>query len=82
MGGGGHVGATDLLSEAGGEVLCMDLSRPVADLAAEVEALLCDPARLAAVGAAAQAKARSWTEDANAEALAALVAAAIEGRSG
>ena len=46
-------------------------------LADRVEALLADPARLAAVGRAAAAKARSWTEHDNAAALVGHVRAAL-----
>eukprot|EP00887_Chlorella_sp_A99_P008095 scaffold12.g8095.t1 len=77
--GGGSVGATDLLDDADGEVLLADMSAGAARLADAVEALLADRAALAAVGRRAAAKARSWTERANAEALAALVAAAVPG---
>lgn len=77
--GGGHVGATDLLSETEGEVICCDMGATISELADQVEALLADRQRLAAVGRAAATKARSWTERANAAALAALVQAAACG---
>lgn len=57
---------------------------PSPQLADAVEALLSDPAALAAVGARALAKARSWTEHDNAQALVrhaqAALAAAAAGR--
>ena len=32
--GGGHVGATDLLSESGGEVVCCDMGAPACEVGA------------------------------------------------
>ncbi len=73
------MGATDLLDEAAGEVVCMDLSRPAAELAADVEALLGDPTALRCVGVAAARTARSWSEKANAAKLVELVQEALAG---
>jgi len=70
---GGQVGAGDLLSAARGEALEADMSQPAHALADRLVALLSDSAALAAVGAAAAARARAWTEAANAAALAAMV---------
>jgi uncharacterized protein YprB with RNaseH-like and TPR domain len=47
----------------------------------QVERILGDEAALAAVGARAARKARSWTEDANAMQLIALVEAAVQRRA-
>ena len=64
------MGATDLLSASEGEVIEVDMSQPVGELAAYVDNLLGNKMqRLADVGAAAAHKARSWTEAANAEQL-------------
>lgn len=68
------MGATDLLSASQGEVLEVDMGQPISNFAAHVEELLSSKVGLlAAVGAAAAHKARSWTETANAEQLAVLV---------
>ena len=68
------MGATDLLSALEGEVIEVDMSQPVGELAAYVDALLGNKAQLlAAVGAAAARKARRWTETANAEQLVRLL---------
>ncbi|KAL4423282.1 hypothetical protein ABPG77_004551 [Micractinium sp. CCAP 211/92] len=75
--GGGHVGATDLLRAEAGEVLVCDMEQHVEQLANLVEALLAERARLAAVGRAAQGRARSWCERDNAEALVGHVQAAL-----
>lgn len=73
------MGATDLLSASQGEVLEADMGQPISDVAAHVEELLSSKAGLlAAVGAAAAHKARSWTETANAEQLVVLVQNAIK----
>ena len=47
----------------------------------QVERVLSDEAALAAVGAAAARKARSWTEDANAEQLTVIVETAMKGQA-
>lgn len=73
------MGATDLLDAAQGEALCLDLSRPTAELADEVEGLLRDRGALRCVGAAAARKARSWSEEANAARLVELVRGALGG---
>ena len=71
---GGSVGATDLLSASEGEVIEVDMSQPVGELAAYVDDLVGNEAQLLAdVGAAAAHKARSWTETANAEQLVQLL---------
>jgi len=73
---GGAVGAVDLLRPECGEVFTADMgaeSGSVAALAAEVERLLRDPSGLRRVAAAASARARSWSEEANASALMELV---------
>jgi glycosyltransferase involved in cell wall biosynthesis len=75
--GGGHVGATDLLSGAAGECFEVDMDVPIAELADGVEALLSDRGRLAAVGAAAAARARCWDLDAYASRLGELVRQAV-----
>ncbi len=68
------MGATDLLSASQGEVIEVDMSQPIEALAAYVEELLKARSNLLAdVGRAAAAKARSWTETANAEQLVALL---------
>ncbi|KAI8474837.1 MAG: hypothetical protein J3K34DRAFT_517917 [Monoraphidium minutum] len=74
---GGHVGATDLLSGAAGECFEVAIDAPAAGVADAIEALLADPARLAAVGGAAAARARAWELGAYAVELAALVQRAI-----
>ena len=72
------MGATDLLSASQGEVLEVDMGQPIGDFAAHVEEILSSQAGLlAAVGAAAAHKARSWTETANAEQLVVLVQNAV-----
>lgn len=78
MQGGGHVGATDLLCAEAGEVLVCEMGQPIEQLADRVEALLAERARLAAVGRAAQERARSWVERDNAEALVGHVAAVLQ----
>ena len=71
---GGSVGATDLLLASEGEIIEVDMSQPVGELAAFVDNLLSNKAQLLAdVGAAAAHKARSWTEIANAEQLVRLL---------
>ncbi|CAK0761886.1 hypothetical protein CVIRNUC_002903 [Coccomyxa viridis] len=71
---GGSVGATDLLLASEGEIIGVDMSQPVGELAAFVDNLLSNKAQLLAdVGAAAAHKARSWTEIANAEQLVRLL---------
>ena len=68
------MGATDLLAASEGEVIEVDMSQPVGELAAYVDDLLGNKAELLAeVGAAAAHKARSWTETANAEQLVQLL---------
>ena len=68
------MGATDLLSASEGEVIEVDMSQPVGELAAYVDDLVGNEAQLLAdVGAAAAHKARSWTETANAEQLVQLL---------
>ena len=68
------MGATDLLSASEGEVIEVDMSQPVGELAAYVDDLVGNKAQLLAdVGAAAAHKARSWTETANAEQLVQLL---------
>ncbi len=70
---GGAVGAGDLLDERAGEVIALDLAAPVSQVAAAVHGLLLDRDRLAAVGARAARKARSWTGSANAAKLVEIV---------
>ncbi|BDA42205.1 hypothetical protein COCOBI_03-0920 [Coccomyxa sp. Obi] len=78
---GGHVGAADLLSKERGEIFEADFSVPEHELAEHVEALLKEEqGRLASVGAAAAARARSWTEAANAQKLVQLVRTALQAR--
>ena len=80
---GGHVGAADLLSKERGEIFEADLSLPEHELAEHVEALLRDEqGTLASVGAAAAARARSWTEAANAQNLVQLVQTALKATPG
>ena len=68
------MGATDLLSASEGEVIEVDMSQPVGELAAYVDDLVGNKVQLLAdVGAAAAHKARSWTETANAEQLVQLL---------
>ncbi len=75
---GGHVGAADLLSANRGEIFEADFSVSERELAQHVEALLDDEqGRLASVGMAAAARARSWTEAANAQKLVQLVETAL-----
>lgn len=79
---GGHVGAADLLSAEGGEIFEADYSLPTPELAKHVETLLEDKqSLLAAVGAAAAARARSWTEASNAQKLVQLVEDALKRNS-
>ncbi|GAX77522.1 hypothetical protein CEUSTIGMA_g4966.t1 [Chlamydomonas eustigma] len=75
--GGGAVGATDLLSSRKGEVILQDLSVDVQDLANKVELLLSNGALLLYVAKKAAAKARSWSEAANAAALVEMVQKAL-----
>ena len=76
---GGSVGATDLLSAPQGEVIEVDMSQPIEALAAYIEELIgARSQRLADVGRAAAAKARSWTETANAEQLVALLQSRLD----
>lgn len=75
---GGKVGAGDLLSAERGEVIELDYALPEGDFAAQVERLLEDSQKkLASVGAAAAARARSWTEAANAQKLTQLIEGAL-----
>ncbi len=67
------MGAGDLLSAARGEAIELDMSQPVDVIADNVIALLSDPQKLAAVGAAAAVRARAWTQTANAAALASMI---------
>ena len=72
------MGATDLLSASEGEVIEVDMSQPMGELAAYVDDLVGNNAqRLADVGAKAAHKARSWTETANAEQLVRLLCGAL-----
>lgn len=80
---GGHVGAADLLSKERGEIFEADFGVSEHELAKHVEALLKDEqGRLASVGAAAAARARSWTEAANARKLVQLVETALKASAG
>lgn len=68
------MGATDLLSASEGEVIEVDMSQPIEELAARVDMLVSVKSQLLAdVGRAAAAKARSWNETANAQQLVALL---------
>ncbi|GBF97548.1 hypothetical protein Rsub_10149 [Raphidocelis subcapitata] len=80
--GGGHVGATDLLSARAGECFEVDMAAATGALADAAEALLADAPRLAAAGAAAASKARAWDLDAYARRLVALVEAALGAEAG
>ena len=62
--GDGAVGATDLLKD--GEVLLVDMSGPVQYLADQVQRLMEDTSSILSVALRASAKARSWSEAANA----------------
>ena len=76
------MGATDLLSASEGEVIEADMSQPLETLAAEVEMLVSARSQLLAnVGRAAAAKARSWTEAANAQQLVALLRSSLDAES-
>jgi phosphate uptake regulator len=75
--GDGAVGATDLLS-ANDEVILVDLTVSVEQLADQVHKLLESPVRLLRVAQRASNKARSWSEEANAAKLVTLVEKALE----
>jgi hypothetical protein len=76
--GGGAVGATDLLSSQNGEVFLQDLTVDVKNLADRVERLLSNGTLLLSVAIKAAAKARSWSEAANAAALMEMVQKALK----
>lgn len=61
------MGATDLLCSD--EVVLLDLGKDVEEVAEQLDVLLRDSRRLREVGRRACARARGWTEQANAQAL-------------
>ena len=65
----GLVGATDLLDVNANEIVALDFSLPVSQIAGQVAMWLKDKTHLHAVGRAACHKARSWTEADNAASL-------------
>jgi hypothetical protein len=71
----GAIGAADLLSPSpdSEEVIGIDMTAGVHELAGQVLELLVDNERLHQVAERAYAKARSWSEEANAKSLMSMV---------
>ena len=66
----GHdVGASQTISALRGEAFAVDLTLPVADVAAEVECMLLDDFKLLQTGRRAMAAARAYDELSNAKKL-------------